>query len=143
MGQQKVSERDVTRRLSAAFNGVQPQLSGTERSLWTLRISTDNEEVPVSSPGAQLHPPGCPLDPAWSGYAQFDEMPQRPHAWRGWRRLHLCDRCWCAVVTHTHRVKGATIRRGFGRQQGAPLTRRDRATPGRRDADEAPTCRLK
>jgi hypothetical protein len=52
IGQQKVSERDGTRQLSVVFNGVQPQLSGTERLLWTLRISTDTEEaigsIPVS-----------------------------------------------------------------------------------------------
>jgi hypothetical protein len=50
IGQQKVSERDVTRRLSAVCNDVQPQLSGTDRPLSTLRISTDNEEVPSPSP---------------------------------------------------------------------------------------------
>ena len=47
----------------------------------------------------------------------------------------------------SHRVKGATSRGKFGRRQGAPLdlplTRSDRATPGRRDAEEAPHLRVR
>jgi hypothetical protein len=61
----------------------------------------------------------------------------------------------CAASRHladlpkdlSHRVKGATSRGKFGRRQGAPLdlplTRSDRATPGRRDAEEAPHLRVR